>query len=184
METVRTQIKYSLFYGLALGEILLGLCMIGVGVIHTAYINNFATDPQIAFYAIVIYYIAIGATLWCGIWTIVAGSLGVHAASMQPSLFQISLHMGFAIVSAISAPMLCWVSVILLVLSIHSTFFLAFFTTSVLISFAAFAFSVISACNSHSIITSISMSATSNDYFHDILDNYSDTKSMISTITA
>nr|XP_026695192.1 uncharacterized protein LOC100182225 isoform X2 [Ciona intestinalis] len=164
MEIVRTQIKYSLFYGLALGEILLGLVMIGIGVIHTAYINNFATDPQIAFYAIVIYYIAIGATLWCGIW--------------------ISLHMGFAVVSAISAPMLCWVSVILLVLSIHSAFFLAFFTTSVLISFAAFAFSVISACNSHSIITSISISTTSNEYSHDILDNYSDTKSMISSIAA
>uniref|UniRef100_H2Z6B7 Uncharacterized protein n=1 Tax=Ciona savignyi TaxID=51511 RepID=H2Z6B7_CIOSA len=124
--------------------------MFGIGIIFILYTGNFSsilTSENIQSYSLLLYYICIGGSLWCGVWAIIAGSIGIHANNATYSVFKINLHMGFSTVAAVSSTLLCWISVPMIIISIPSIFFLLFFTTLAVTSLTAFSSFVVSVVN-------------------------------------
>ena len=100
--------KKSVVRGLAITEIVLGSMCIALGAIIPAMS---VTDR---------YVVTFGEGIWCGIWIVVAGALGIPSARIHSSRCLNYCHLAFSIVGASFAGVLFIIGVILTLVSYWS----------------------------------------------------------------
>uniref|UniRef100_H2YGU5 MARVEL domain-containing protein n=1 Tax=Ciona savignyi TaxID=51511 RepID=H2YGU5_CIOSA len=140
----------KIIYGLAVTEIVLGSLSMLLGVVITAVGGSGRSSTYYSSYSGYTYRytyrsFSVGEGLWCGIWILVAGSIGVPASRTQDKACLINCHMGFAITAAIFA----------FIQGITSSTMAALYGSSLLmglssflafVGFASFVICIVSAC--------------------------------------
>uniref|UniRef100_H2YGU0 Uncharacterized protein n=1 Tax=Ciona savignyi TaxID=51511 RepID=H2YGU0_CIOSA len=112
-ESTKLKQYRNVLLGLSVSETVLGTLSIALGIAVSVlgsgsrYVSSYI--PSSSYYDYNSYnnyysnYSGVGEGIWCGIWVLIAGSLGIAASRTKTKSCLIHCHMGFAITAAVFA---------------------------------------------------------------------------------
>ncbi|XP_076813808.1 uncharacterized protein LOC143460248 isoform X2 [Clavelina lepadiformis] len=91
--------KTKALRGIAIAEVVLGSLCVVLGAVFSGYVSDHGYRSSYGYG----YYRAwtTGEGIWCGVWIVIAGGLGIAAGSKRATPCIINCHMGFAVTGAV-----------------------------------------------------------------------------------
>nr|XP_009858078.1 uncharacterized protein LOC100184277 isoform X2 [Ciona intestinalis] len=135
----------NIVLGLSITETIIGSISIVIGIVLSSYGGrSYSSGYSFYGYGGGYYASPVGEGIWCGIWILVAGCLGIAATRKRATSCMINCHMGFAITASVFAAGQTAGSGILASL-MRSSFYSGFSILLSILGFIAFIICIVSA---------------------------------------